>query len=133
MYDYLRTLHETGYVVRDTGRYQLRPRIYTIAGRIRYRDRLFLIAKPEMKYLVADTSELVGHTIKYDGKGLILYQEEGEQALSLGTYPGVMTPLHTNAAGKVILAYSSADEVERLLGQLLAQRMQNTITDPSMI
>lgn len=129
VYDYLRTLHETGYVVRDAGSYRLSPRIYTMAGRMKYRDRLFLIAKPEMKRIATDTNELVGVTIEYDGKGLILHQEEGDQALSLGTYPGAMTPLHTNAAGKVILAYSPSDEVEQLLGQQLAQRTENTITD----
>lgn len=134
MYDYLRTLHETGYVTRENGEYQLSPRLYTIAGRMKHRDRLFQTAKPEMKRVANDTNELVGLTIEHDGKGLILHQEEGPQALNLGTYPGAMTPLHTHASGKVILAYLPDDEAEELIhDEPLVQRTERTVTDPDAL
>jgi len=134
VYDYLRTLTELGYLVRDSGSYRLSPRIYTMAGRMKYRDRLFLTAKPEMKRVASDRGELVGLTVEYDGKGLILHQEAGGQALSLGTYPGAIVPLHTHASGKVILAEMDDDELDEFLASHeLEARTERTVTDPERL
>jgi DNA-binding IclR family transcriptional regulator len=129
-YDYLQSLCETKYVSKEGGEYRLSSYFLTIAGKMRYRDRLFEIAKPEMRRVAAETDELVGLTIEDEGMGIIFHEEEGERALSLGTYPGAAIPLHTIAAGKAILAHLPDERVASILDRRgLPKRTDQTITD----
>lgn len=130
VYDYLRSLSETKYVTRENGRYRLSTYFLTIGGQMRYRNRLFQVAKPEMKRVAANTNELVGLTIESDGRAVVFHQEEGSQSLSLGTYPGATTPLHTVASGKAILAHLPEERVNEIVSERgLEPRTENTITD----
>lgn len=133
-YDYLRSLAETKYVDAQDGEYVLSPRFYTIAGKMKYRNRLFQIAKPEMQRFAAETGELVGLTVEMDGQALILHQEEGGQALRLGTYPGAVIPMHTHAAGKAILANLPPERVAEIVedGDLVGMT-EHTVTDPEAL
>lgn len=134
VYDYLRTLSETQYVTRSGGEYQLSTYFLTIGGEMKYRNRLYQIAKPEMKRVARETGELVGLTFEKEGMAIIFHQEEGERALSLGTYPGAATPLHTIATGKTILAYLPEERVDEIIAERgLEQRTKHTITDPDRL
>lgn len=134
VYDYLRTLSETKYVTRENGEYRLSTYFLTIGGEMKHRNRLFQVAKPEMKRVAAKTEELVGLTIENGGVGVVFHQEEGQQALSVGTYPGAAHPLHTIATGKVILAYLPDERVEEIISRRgLEQRTEHTITDPDRL
>ncbi|WP_435183574.1 IclR family transcriptional regulator [Halobellus sp. EA9] len=131
VYDYLRSLSETRYVTREDGEYRLSSYFLTIGGKMKHRNRLFQVAKPEMKRIVSETDELVGLTIENDGRAVVYHQEEGRQALSLGTYTGAATPMHTVATGKAILAYLPDERVEEIIAERgLEQRTEYTITDP---
>lgn len=130
VYDYLRSLSETKYVTRENGTYRLSTYFLTIGGQMRYRNRLFQVAKPEMKRVAAKTNELVGLTIESDGRAVVFHQEEGSQSLSLGTYPGATTPLHTVASGKAILAHLTEARVDEIVSDRgLEPRTEDTITD----
>lgn len=132
VYDYLYSLSETRYVTRIDGEYHLSSYFLTIGGKMKYRNRLFQVAKPEMKRAVAETDELVGLTIENGGRAIVYHQEEGDQALNLGTYTGASTPMHTVATGKVILAHFPDERVEEIIAdQGLEQRTEHTITDPT--
>ncbi|WP_311170690.1 IclR family transcriptional regulator [Halobellus ordinarius] len=134
VYDYLRSLSETRYVTRVDGEYRLSSYFLTIGGKMKYRNRLFQVAKPEMKRVVSETDELVGLTIENDGRAIVYHQEEGRQALNLGTYTGVATPMHTVATGKVILAHLPAERVDEIIDERgLEQRTEHTITDPEVL
>jgi len=134
VYDYLQSLVETQYVTREDKVYRPSTRFYTVAGKMKHRNRLFQIAKPEMKRLAAETGELVGLTVESEGRGIIFHEEEGDQALSLGTYPGAVVPLHTHATGKVILAYLPEAETTRIVDdEELVKRTENTISDPAAL
>jgi len=131
VYDYLRSLSETRYVTREDGEYRLSSYFLTIGGKMKHRNRLFQVAKPEMKRVVSETDELVGLTIENDGRAVVYHQEEGRQALSLGTYTGAATPMHTVATGKAILAYYPEERVDEIVAERgLEQRTEHTITDP---
>ncbi|MGQ4556194.1 IclR family transcriptional regulator domain-containing protein [Halobellus sp. GM3] len=131
VYDYLRSLSETRYVTREDGEYRLSSYFLTIGGKMKYRNRLFQVAKPEMKRIVAETDELVGLTIENDGRAVVYHQEEGRRALSLGTYSGAATPLHTVATGKAILAHLPEARVDEIIERRgLVQRTEHTVTDP---
>ncbi|AHG02112.1 hypothetical protein HALLA_02050 (plasmid) [Halostagnicola larsenii XH-48] len=134
VYDYLRTLSETKYVTRENGEYFLSTYFLTIGGEMKKRNRLFQVAKPEMKRVAAATDELIGLTIENGGVGVVFHQEEGQQALSVGTYPGAAHPLHTISTGKVILAYLPEERVDEIISTRgLEQRTQYTITDPDRL
>ncbi|MFB6090076.1 MAG: IclR family transcriptional regulator [Halobellus sp.] len=131
VYDYLRSLSETRYVTREDGEYRLSSYFLTIGGKMKHRNRLFQVAKPEMKRVVSETDELVGLTIENDGRAVVYHQEEGRQALSLGTYTGAATPMHTVATGKAILAYLPEERVDEIIAERgLEQRTEHSITDP---
>lgn len=130
VYDYLRTLSETKYVTRENGQYRLSTYFLTVSGQMRYRNRLFQVAKPEMKRVATKTNELVGLTIESDGRAVVFHQEEGSQSLNLGTYPGATTPLHTVASGKAILAYLPEKRVDQIVSERgLKPRTEHTVTD----
>jgi len=134
VYDYLRSLSETRYVTRENGEYRLSSYFLTIGGKMKYRNRLYQVARPEMKRVVAETDELVGLTIENEGRAVVYHQEEGRQALSLGTYSGAATPLHTVATGKAILAHLPESRIEEILEtQGLEQRTDQTITDREVL
>jgi len=134
VYDYLRSLSDTKYVVKEDGEYRLSSYFLTIAGKMRYRDRLFKFAQPEMRRLADETDELIGLTIEDNGMGVIFHEEEGAQALSLGTYPGAAIPLHTIAAGKAIMAHLPAERITEIIGTRgLVSRTEATITDPDRL
>jgi len=133
VYDYLRSLCETEFVTRQKGSYRLTHHFLTIGGKMRYRNRLFQVAKGEMKRLATETDELVGLTIENEGKALVFHQEEGGQALNLGTYLGASTPIHTTAGGKAILANLPDERVANIVENGLESRTENTITDPGRL
>lgn len=134
VYDYLRTLSDTKYVTCENGVYRLSTYFLTIGGEMKHRNQLFQVAKPEMKRVAEETDELVGLTIENGGVGVVFHQEEGQQALSVGTYPGAAHPLHTIATGKVILAYLPEERVDEIIAiKGLEQRTKHSITDPDRL
>lgn len=46
-----------------------------------------------MKRIAVEADELVRRTIDNGGVGVVFRQEEGQQALSVGTYSGAASPL----------------------------------------
>lgn len=130
VYGYLRALKSAGYVVQEGNKYKISYKFLSTGGRIRQRNRIFQISKPELRKLSLETGEIANLNIEERSKAIILHQEEGEQALNLGTYPGMETPLHSHAAGKVLLAYQSEEKRERLLDRRLEKVTDETISDP---
>jgi len=134
VYEYLRSISETKFVNRRNGQYFLSSFFITICGRMRYRNRLFQVAKPEMQRVAEETGELVGLTIEDNGLAILLHQELGDQALELGTYPGTVTPLHALANGKALLAHLPEEKVDEIVGDgQLEQWTAETIVDPERL
>jgi DNA-binding IclR family transcriptional regulator len=131
---YLRTLEATGFIINDEGRYQLGLRFLEVGGRIKYRDRLFHIARPQLNQLAEDTGFTASLAVKENNEIVIAHLVHGERSLRLGIYPGMRIPLHSHAAGKSILAYSSEDVVDRFFAsQDLKAVTEYTKTDPEAI
>ena len=129
-HDYLRTLRELGYVVNDAGIYRLGYRLLELGGQAKHRNRLFQVARPELERAAEATGEVVSLNIEERGEFVVLHSEFGENALRLGIYPGLRIPLHTHAAGKVLLAGFDADRVDRIVDRHgLPARTDHTITD----
>jgi len=129
-YEYLKTLEATGFVVNEDGEYRLTLRLLAVGSRVQYRKRLFHVSKPELKKLAETTGEAANVTIEERGRAVILDSVGTAEGLNLGTYPGLASPMHSLAPGKVLLANrprSFLDEVVETHG--LAADTAETITD----
>lgn len=127
---YLQTLQETGYVVNEGGEYRLSNRFLSMGSRIKHRNSLFQVSEFKLRELAMDTGELVTLVIEEAGRSVILHKESGTRSLELGLYSGMVTPLHSNATGKAILAYLSEDRRDEIIdSQELEQLTGETITD----
>lgn len=130
VYDYLRSLRLLGFVVQEGSSYRLGFRLLELGGKVKYRNRLFHVAKPELERLVEKTGEMASVNVEERGRFVVLHAETGQESLQLGTYPGITIPIHTHAAGKAILASMSDDEIERILDENgLEAVTDHTITD----
>ncbi|WP_049987495.1 IclR family transcriptional regulator [Halobellus rufus] len=130
VHDYLRTLRTMGYVINDDGTYRLGFQLLELGGQVKYRNRLFHVAKPELERLVESTGELVSVNVEERGQFVILHTEFGSESLRLGIYPGLKTPIHTHAGGKAILAFLGEERIESIIDEHgLTPRTEHTITD----
>lgn len=127
---YLRSLQSTGYVVNQDGVYHLSYEFLTMGSRLKFRSRLFQISKDEMWLLAEETGEMVALFVEERGYAVLLHQEFGDQSLELGTYPGLNLPLHSHAAGKILLTSMDSAHIDEIIERRgLEQVTENTITD----
>ncbi|RLM53670.1 IclR family transcriptional regulator [Halobellus sp. Atlit-31R] len=130
VHDYLRTLRSMGYVINDDGTYRLGLQVLELGGQVRYRNRLYHVAKPELERLVEKTGELASINVEERGEFVILHTEYGSKSLNLGIYPGLRLPIHTQAGGKVMFAHVDESTVESILDRHgLEAQTDHTITD----
>lgn len=134
IYDYLQTLQSMEYITRVDGEYQLSYKLLAVGARVKYRSRLFRVARNELQQLVAETGEVADINVEDNGRAVILHYERGEQALDLGMYPGMRTPIHTHASGKAILAHLSEARIDEIIDTHGLEQMTNeTITSVSRL
>lgn len=127
---YLQTLQETGYVVNDDGEYRLSNRFLSMGSRIKHRNSLFQVSELKLRELAIETGELVSLVIEEFGRSVILHKESGTRSLELGIYSGMVTPLHSNATGKAILAYLSEERRDEIIANReLTKLTDETVTD----
>lgn len=129
-YDYLRTLESTGYVVHENGEYHVGYRFLAVGSRLKHRNRLFHVAKPELEKLASETGELSNVAIEEDGDCVILHHVEGTQSLDLGIYSGLRLPIHSHATGKAILAHLSEKDTREIVDPEGLERItEHTVTN----
>jgi DNA-binding IclR family transcriptional regulator len=104
-----------------------------MGGRLQYRSKLFHVANPVIQSLAEETGEMANVSLEEGGRWVVLYNESGDRALNLGVFPGLKTPLHTHAAGKVILANLPRNRRDSILEDGLEQVTDETITDPDKL
>lgn len=133
-HDYLRSLEATGYVVRRDGHYRVGYKFLSLGGRLRNKDRFFHSARPELKRLAAETGEQPNIGVEEGGECVTLDAVKGDQALELGIYPGLRTPMHSHATGKVLLAHLPNGRVDEILGGGELKRVtEHTVTDVDVL
>lgn len=130
VHEYLQTLTSIGYVVGEDGRYRLGFRLLEFGGQMKYRNRLFHIAKPELERIAENTGEIASVNVEERGQFVILHAEHSTESLKLGIYPGITIPIHTHAAGKVMLANYDEEQRNRIIDRHGLEAMtDHTITD----
>ncbi|RDI69940.1 IclR family transcriptional regulator [Halopelagius longus] len=133
-HDYLASLAEVGFVSRNDGLYELGYRFLQLGNRKKYRGRLFRASIRSLVDLYRETGELVQLGVEEQGEWVLLHAETDRGRVGPSPYSGFRTPLHTHAAGKVILAEFSEERRNELLdGDSLPAVTEQTTTDPATL
>ena len=128
----LDTLKHWGYIEQDphTQKYQLGLKALELGMAKLHQMDLAREATPYLKELVKQCNETVHLGVLEGGEVLYLAKEESSQTIRMISYVGKRAPLHCTALGKVLLAYLSAEERKKILGEKVLPRLtENTITD----
>jgi DNA-binding IclR family transcriptional regulator len=127
------TLEAGGYLTRDpdTKRYRLGIRLFQLGIVAENSIDIRRIAQPALRQLSAETRETVGLILR-DPQGPICVDViESPQGLRVFAQMGRRMPWHAGSSGKVVLAFLSPAEQERILeADRFEQFTATTITDP---
>ncbi len=130
----LRTLTGMGWLaVDDAKTYTLGPRLAELAGRAHAYTDTRALARPYLESLAQRTGEAVFLSI-VDGDEIVYIDAvESTHPIRYAAEVGSRRPLHCTSAGKVALAMSSADFVDRYIARGLARYSAATITDAARL
>lgn len=126
----LATLEKRGLVEQDdeTGRYRLGLVVIRLAEKAERTLDLRAIAMPELDRLARATSETTGLGIADGDQFLTVAQADGPNLVALGDWTGRGAPIHSVAAGKVLLAAMPEREILKLVRRGLDRFTDRTIT-----
>ena len=134
VHHYVSTLESRGYLERTDDRYELGLGLLTLGGRARERRRLYHLARDDVDELAAETGERARLVVEQDGRGVTLYQSDGEAVGETDTHLGSVEDLYCSAAGKAFLAELTDEAVEEYLAETtLEPHTERTITDPAAL
>lgn len=127
---YLESLCRVGFVRKAGTDYYLSTRLLKHGTRARSQREFYAVAKPVVEELVDRTNNAVALAVREDAVVYIYkswHEQEIRNDLRLGQ---PYDEFHCSAAGKVLLASMSPDQIAEVLDcQGLPQRTANTITD----
>ncbi len=129
VYRYLRTLGEFGFVDKRGGSYALGPRLVIGGGSTVTSERLIRYADPVLRMLVEETGETALLVRRVGLSAVCLLQVETEQALRVSIPPGSVMPLHTDAAGRTLLAYAPEELLDEVIAQDLLTADDETVAE----
>lgn len=125
---YLKTLVETGYVVRQDDQYRLGFRFLKHGGYVRHRLQIYQTAKSEVDALARRTGEVVDFGIEENGKRVLVYKSEGPDVLTQKPVTGDYAHMHMTALGKAMLATLDEDHINDIINEHgLPKSTQQTI------
>ena len=128
----LDTLKHRGYVEQDpkSQKYRLGLKLLELGMAKLHQMDLVKEAIPYLKELVKLCNETVHLGVLEGGEVLYLAKEESSQTIRMISYVGKRAPLYCTALGKILLAYMSEEEREKILQNREFPRLtENTITD----
>lgn len=127
----LRTLELEGFVGKTANAsYQLDWGLYELGSSVIRSVDLTRVARVHLDDLAEVTGEAVLLSILDEDSVLYLDRGQATESFSMVANMGRRSPLHTNASGKVLLAYQPEEFITRFLGNPLASRTQATLIDP---
>jgi DNA-binding IclR family transcriptional regulator len=130
IHNYLTTLEQDGYVVKEDNIYRVGLRFLDLGGHARHGERIYSIAKDEVAELANETGELANLLVEEHGKGVYLHRAHGEDAVKTDSYIGQRVYLHNTALGNAILAHFPQSRVDEIIDRHgLPATTENTITE----
>ena len=128
---HLKSLESEGFVRNTDGKYELSFRILEYGGYLRDRNRIYRFGRPKAEHLADETNGLVMLSVRDGHYGPFLFRTSNRYGLQNVIPLGERPYLHQNAAGRVMLAECTDEEVERYIEETgLPPAMEKTITEP---
>jgi DNA-binding IclR family transcriptional regulator len=131
-HDLMSSLAKLGFLNKtEDNRYRLGWRLVTLSETLLATTELRKEARPVMEDLAAEFQETLHLAVLDDTQAVYVDKLEGRQAVRVElTSLGARLYAHCSALGKVLLAYSSEEEVKRIIQtEGLPRFTNNTITD----
>lgn len=111
------------------GQYRLGLRLFELGSSAPLRRRLHETCLPALESLAATTC-LPTHLAVRDGDDLVCLEKVNQRQIDVPIHVGQRAPLHTTAAGKVLLAYAPHAVIERYTADGVERSTPFTISDP---
>ncbi|HSD52637.1 MAG TPA: IclR family transcriptional regulator [Burkholderiales bacterium] len=114
----VRTMAQLGYIsqVRDSKRYRIGSRIFTLAAGALEENSLLALATPVLETLTRETGETGHFAIRSGNDIVVIARTAGAGLLQMADRTGGQRPAHATALGKVLLAALSDDRIYQLVG-----------------
>ena len=116
-----------------TGAYRLGLSVLTLGGIMTNDLEIHKEATPVLSKLVNDTGETAHLAILDELDTIYIHKEECNHPVRILTHLGRRNPSYCTSSGKVLLAFSDTDIVERVIEDGLVPHMHNTITNPEQL
>ncbi len=132
----LTTMQASGFVVQDpsTRRYSAGPALLAVALASLQRVDVARVARPHLSALAAETRETVSLAVPEGATVRFVDSVEGSEIVRVSSRTGVVVLAHASAAGKVLLAALTRDELLRLYpSSRLPRRTPRSITARSAL
>lgn len=127
---YLVSLTNNDFLIKDGHEYRLALRFLRHGGYVRNQNKLYSAAKAQIDDLARKTGELANLGIEENGKRVLLYKADGDNAVYDDAPTGEFTHMHWSALGKVLLADHSPDELEDIIDRHgLPRGTEQTVCD----
>jgi DNA-binding IclR family transcriptional regulator len=132
IHDYVQTLRELGYVVKDDRTFYTSLEFLNFGHRAKLTQTAWRQVKPALEEIGDETGENIWFVVEENGKAVYVDNYSGERVIYTFNTPGTREYLHCVAAGKAILAHLPEERVDEIIEQHgLPQFTENTITDPA--
>jgi DNA-binding IclR family transcriptional regulator len=134
VYNYLSTLEQEEYVVKEESEYYVGLRFLDLGRYARQRDELYETARPELESLADETGELVNLLVEEHGRGVYVCRLKGDESVNVAASVGHRVLLHNTGLGKAILAYMPDERVDAILDEHgMPAATEHTITDRDVL
>lgn len=112
----------------ENGRYRLGINLFILGALVRRRLDVSNMAQPFLKVLRERTGETIHLAVLNETNIIYLYNLESAQAIRMKNYIGTFKPAFCTCEGRAILAFSSAELIQRVMASDLTTRTPNTLT-----
>lgn len=130
VHGHLATMRDYGFVVKRGDTYHLGLQFFNHGQYVRTQFDVYQAAKSAIDELAESTGETVWLLVYENGRVMYLYGCAGQTDIDENSLIGSWAYMHSNSAGKAILARLPEPELESVLDRHgLPQRTPNTITD----
>jgi IclR family transcriptional regulator, KDG regulon repressor len=114
----VKTMAQLGYIsqVRDSKRYRIGSKIFTLAAGALEENTFLAIATPVLETLTAESGEAAHFAIRSGNEIVVIARTAGSGLLQMVDRGGGQRPAHATALGKVLLAALNDAQIRQFLG-----------------
>lgn len=134
VHNYLGTLRQQGYLVKEGDEYRIGLRFLWVGGHAASQYLAYQQIRHKVNQLAQETNERVQFIAEENGQGIYVFEMASGDAVQTDVRIGKCEYLHTIAAGKAILAHLPESRVKKIIGYWgLPEKTENTITDEAKL